>query len=223
MSITESEFQKTYEIQSPEYRANWEEIHRSVFRLPPDPMGTECENWTFASDEPANEEGWRFFPERVFQPSFNLAFFDENILNWGEGFEKLRQFITAVGDSEFGFARLPAPPHRATSMRFFRFPAEVTWEDFSSGGEKSPSAWATTFNFHLIGHTGNWGIYYAEACCIYLLGYANEEVLTAAQSALDFQGRNLELVESIDFNGWGGLIEKQERRLKELAEQIRRE
>jgi len=210
-----------FEVGPEKYRKEWESIHRSVFRLPINPIGAECESWNFQKTESKNRPEWSFFPEPIFQPSYGLAFFDENVLNWEEGFEKLRDVTTTAEDDYFGFARLPAPP-RAIDMRFYEYPVDISWEDFSSRGEKSPSSWATTFNFHLVGDSKKWGVYYAEACSIYILGFSSEDILSAAQIAFDFEGRNLELIESMDFGGWGGLQEQQERRLRELAEKIRR-
>jgi hypothetical protein len=180
------EYVEKYVLSEEKYKSDWRPVQKEVFRLTANP------------DDPVTP------PDQVFQPGFQFRFrwagapFHRDYINM------LRGFMQEIGETSFIVSEHPWEPEKS-KWRDYRFPADITWEEFRSGGmEAERMLIILNSDLYAFGESGRWGIYICQGLNWDVIGLKSDDLVyafdrhfgTSAESSVDAVAT--ELSDSVD-------------------------
>lgn len=155
------EYVEKYVLSEEEYESTWKPVQERVFRLTTDP------------DDPITPK------KQVFQPGFQFRFRGGGIPFNEEDITMLRGFLQEIGEESFIMSEHAWDPEKS-KWRDYRFPADITWEEFRSGGEEAEPVLIILHNdLYVFGESGRWGIYICEGLNWDIIGLQGEDLVSA--------------------------------------------
>jgi hypothetical protein len=92
----------------------------------------------------------------------------------------LKGFLADIGEEMFIIAENPGSTGLSKSQDY-RFPADITWGEYTSGGEEALPLRLMDRDFYLFGESDRWGIYISEGLNLDIVGLKGEDVVEAFQ------------------------------------------
>jgi hypothetical protein len=180
------EYVEKYVLSDEEYESTWRPAQKKVFRLTVNP------------DDPVTP------PDQVFQPGFQFRFrwagspFHRDYINM------LRGFMQEIGEESFITSEHSWQPEKS-KWRDYRFPADITWEAFRSGGMEAEHVLIIlNSDLYVFGESARWGIYISQGLNWDIIGLDGDDLAaafdryfgTSAESSVDAVAT--ELSDSVD-------------------------
>lgn len=105
------------------------------------------------------------FPDVKFKSNFEIIALRGGAIFIEEHFALLQQCLQIIGDSYFVIVENADEysPHHGQPILRFKYPANITWNELTSGGYVSEELFEAPFKeYFVFGNTGTWGKYVAN-------------------------------------------------------------
>jgi hypothetical protein len=105
------------------------------------------------------------FPDVKFKSEFEIIALRGGLIFTEEGFALLQQCMLQIGDSHFVIVENANEyePHHGEPILRFKYPANITWDELTSGGYVSLELFQIPVKeYFVFGDTGTWGKYVAN-------------------------------------------------------------
>jgi len=163
-------------------------------------------------------DAWPRFPAPIFHEPYNLALIGEDLFLSEPQFSTFKELLKEAGEDEF-LLLLPLDLSKAKPYEFFRYPADLPWTTLNDANEEVPNEAVpgvalSVLDHGVIGTSSRWGMWWVEPWRVYVVGYTDETVLRTLQRTYNFEGRGVEVVESLP-------KVREAKRLHEIADAIR--
>lgn len=163
MKISEEEYVDRYVLSKEEYRSVWRPIQEKIFRVTEDPKNPITPT------------------AQVFKSGFQFRFRGGGGRYMEPELKMLKGFLADIGEGTFVMVENPGATG-LSKFRNFRFPADITWDQYSSGGEEAlPLLITMNRHFYVFGESDRWGIYISEGLNLDIVGLKGEAVVDAFQ------------------------------------------
>lgn len=155
------EYVEKYVLSDEEYDSTWRPIQRKVFQLSKNP------------DTPILP------PDQIFQPDFRFRFRGGGVTFYEDYVNMLRGFLQEIGEESFVINEHAWDPE-SSKWRDYRFPADITWEEFRSGGEEAEPVLIILHNdLYVFGESARWGIYISHEFNWDIIGLKGDDLVSA--------------------------------------------
>lgn len=119
------------------------------------------------------------FPDVKFKSTFEIIPLRGGLIFTEGDFALLQQCVQQIGDSHFVIVENGNEynPHHGQPLLRFKYPANITWDELTSGGYVSQELFQTPFKeYFVFGNTGTWGKYVANdyAYPLDIIGFQKE-------------------------------------------------